>query len=118
MVDHGEVRIVDGIAVVDAAGELDLRTAPAYGQVLIDQAQTHARVVADLTGVTFLDSSGLAAIVRGAAAARERGGRLVVVASEPRVVRVFELTGLIDVMTVQDSVASATAFLLRDQPSL
>ena len=114
----GEVRVVDGIAIVGAAGELDLRTVPPFAASLLASVEAHDRVIADLMDVTFLDSTGLSALVRAATRALERGSRMAVAVGEARVRRVFELTGLVEALGVSESVDSARAFLLRDPSSL
>ncbi|MFI6099410.1 STAS domain-containing protein [Lentzea sp. NPDC051213] len=59
---------------------------------LLDQGHRH--VVLDLSGVTFCDSSGVSALVRGHARASAAAGRLRLVAASPQVTRVLELAGL------------------------
>ncbi len=90
-----QVRWQDGIAIVQVSGEVDAHTArllrEALGEGLSDGAN---RLIADLTEVTFLDSSGLGVLVGKLKDVRMRGGVMHVVASNPRVLRVFEITGL------------------------
>ncbi|CAB4836135.1 unannotated protein [freshwater metagenome] len=67
-------------------------------------------VIVDLTDVTFMDSSGLSVFVTALKRAREAGTTLVLVVSEPRVMRVFSITGidtLIDIHATLDSALSA-----------
>lgn len=74
-------------------GEVDLATVERFRDALLE-AQGSPRVVVDLTAVTFLDSSGLKALV----AAYHRvpaGGELRVVGLRPNIRRVFEITGLL-----------------------
>jgi anti-anti-sigma factor len=59
-----EVDKVDGCAVVTAGGEFDLHTAPSLGHAGEVAAELSPRVVVDLTNVTFLDPSGLDALLR------------------------------------------------------
>ena len=75
------------VVVVTVVGEVDMTTAPELTKAIDGVAGTARKVVVDLSGVTFLDSSGLNALVRGrrelAAADRE----LSVVAPPAGVVR-------------------------------
>jgi anti-anti-sigma factor len=57
-------------------------------------AQQSARVVVDLSGVTFMDSAGLNALV-GAYHRKVRDGELRLVGMRSNVRRVFEITGLL-----------------------
>ena len=85
----------DGWRIVTATGQLDVATAPEFRQTLV-QAQyggeTH--VVVDLNGVEFVDSMGLGVLVGGLKRARTHQCQFVVACSQPRVLRVLELTGL------------------------
>ncbi|MCG8916594.1 STAS domain-containing protein [Actinokineospora sp. PR83] len=70
-----------GRVVVRVSGEIDMATAPVLAEAL-DRAFTggdRARVVVDLTGVSFFASSGLALLARTSARARDTGTDVVVV---------------------------------------
>ncbi len=88
-----DIRTAGGRAVLAVGGEVDLGTAERFRNALLE-AQGSPRVVVDLSAVTFLDSSGLHALV----AAYHRvpaGGELRVVGLRPNVRKVFEITGLL-----------------------
>ncbi|MEZ5118007.1 MAG: STAS domain-containing protein [Candidatus Nanopelagicales bacterium] len=94
--------------VVEVGGEVDVYTAPALDErlgALIDEGQT--RLVLDLTGVDFLDSTGLGVIVKALKRTRERGGGLALVVTEERIRKVFRITGLDAVVPLHSSVESA-----------
>ncbi|MFF0547087.1 STAS domain-containing protein [Nocardia thailandica] len=97
-------------AVVTVAGEVDIHTAPrladALGEV-IEEASPHPLVV-DLTGVEFLDSSGVNVLLR----THRRVGDLRVVAS-PAVRRPLEVTGLTATMNIFDDLEAALSPLPR-----
>jgi anti-sigma B factor antagonist len=76
-------------------GELDVLTTPELN-VALDGAQ--GDVVLDLSAVTFVDSSGLALILRQRRAVRARGARLQVVGPTGRALQAFRLAGLADVL--------------------
>ncbi len=92
---------------VHAAGEVDLDTVELLRGALADALHDGARhVVADLDKVTFLDSTGLGALVSAYKRARANDGRFSVLASQPSLLRLFEITGLtalLDVSTPQDA---------------
>jgi anti-sigma B factor antagonist len=88
---------------IDLNGELDLDTAPALIEQLDDLAQNGAvLVVVGLADVTFLDSSGLRALVHGARAIEEAGGRLLVDGASGAVARILELTDLLRRLSASD----------------
>ncbi|GAA1132900.1 STAS domain-containing protein [Nocardioides aquiterrae] len=101
--------------VLRLSGELDVYTTArlraALTQQLVDEGRVH--VVVDLTGVTFLDSSGLGTLVRAQRQARGLRGSFAVVCGEGPVLRVMSLTGLTHVLRVHDTLEAATAELPR-----
>jgi anti-sigma B factor antagonist len=100
--------------VLEVSGEVDVYTAPALRDRIADllDAGQH-RLVVDLGGVEFLDSTGLGVLVAGLNRAREVGGSLLLVCPQERVLKLFRITGLDEVFTVHgtvdDAVASSTA---------
>jgi len=83
------------VAVVQASGELDIHTNRAFKRCLVGAVQEGvARVVVDLTGVTFIDSSALGALVGGARRSAELRNELMIVCPPGSVARVLEITGL------------------------
>lgn len=64
----------------------------------------HRYVVLDLTGVTFCDSSGVSALVRGHARASAAAGGLKVLTASGQVTRVLELSGLARMLGLQSTV--------------
>lgn len=103
-------REVGAATVIAVSGELDIHTAPDLTEVLSPAIAAGQPVIVDLTDVTFMDSSGLSVFVTALKRAREAGTTLVLVVSEPRVMRVFSITGidtLIDIHATLDSALSA-----------
>jgi anti-sigma B factor antagonist len=94
--------------VVAARGEVDVATAPALRDGL-DEALDGGPgpVVVDLTGVTFIDSTGLGVLIGARRRCDEVGRELRVVVSEPRILKVFEITGLTELFTIHPSLDPA-----------
>jgi anti-sigma B factor antagonist len=79
-------------AVVALAGELDLSTAPQVERELeAAEGQRPERLVIDLRGVSFLDSTGLRVVLSADGRARKDGRRLEVIPGPPPVHRVFRI---------------------------
>jgi len=81
--------------LVAVRGDLDLHTAPELREALdraIDEGRN--RLVVDLTETSYMDSSGLTALVLAHKRVRKRSGQLVVVNVDPSIGRTFEITGL------------------------
>lgn len=84
--------LADETHVVSVAGELDLYTAPEFERVLQLNGDANGRIVVDLSECTFIDSTGLGILVH---ADRHIGGNvLLIVATDPAVLRAFEVSGL------------------------
>jgi anti-anti-sigma factor len=83
----------DGRLVVAPTGELDIAAVEAMRAELADRAHGED-VTIDLRGVEFLDTSGIQVVVEAWRNAREDGFTLRLIRAEPRVHRVFEISGL------------------------
>jgi len=77
--------------IVSVAGELDLASSPRLSALLDRLCSERAALVLDLTGCTFIDSTGLRTILGADARARRDGRRLVVIPGPPPVHRVFRI---------------------------
>lgn len=83
-------------------GELDLVSAPQLRQTL-HEAVTNERLIAvDLRGLTFMDSTGIHAILEADSGARRRGARLVLIRGSAQIGRLFELVGITDRLEIVD----------------
>jgi anti-sigma B factor antagonist len=80
---------VDGALVL--VGEIDSYTAPQLGERLSDDPSID---VLDLAGVSFIDSSGLRALVEAHQARFDRGSRLLLRSPSAAVQRLLEISGL------------------------
>lgn len=93
---------LDGTAVVALVGELDLGTAPHLVQVLEPLLEAGPeQLILDCSGLSFMDSSGIAVLVTAQHRLGERGRRLTVHSATPNVLRVFEVTGMLDFFHVR-----------------
>lgn len=105
----GIIRRRPGTAVLEVRGEVDTLTAPQFSAAVDELMNDHAAArVVDLTGVTFLASSGLAILIQAAHRAEERGGRLKLVVGNRAVRRPLEITGTDQLFDVHTDVRDAT----------
>ena len=103
-------RPANGVVSVAVSGELDLYTAPQLEQALAVAAEDGARgLLVDLAECEFIDSTALGALLDAHRRLGAGDRRLTVVAPDPQIRRVFELTGLDRVLTLHASQADALA---------
>jgi len=99
-----------GRAVLALRGDVDIATAPMLRQRLLELAVgDRPRVVVDLDGVDLLDSSGLGVLVGALKRYRTRGGDIVIVCNDLRLLEIFSLTGLTSAFKMYPSVSAALA---------
>jgi anti-sigma B factor antagonist len=95
-------------AVLRLAGEFDVYTAPQLRERVIELVDGGTRhVMADLREVTFLDSTGLGALIGGLKRLRARDGTLTLVIGTDRIRRIFRVTGLDRAFVLRPSVQEA-----------
>jgi anti-anti-sigma factor len=99
---------------VTIAGELDLATVPRVRAALASPEVLGAdAVVVDLSGVTFMDSSGLGAFITFERDLRARGGRLAIACPEGPARLIFEVTGVDEYLRLYGSREAAEAALAK-----
>ena len=99
-----------GYSVLAVSGEVDVATVPRLREQLHGLvAEGNTRIVVDLDGVDFLDSTGLGVLVGALKRVRSSDGELSLVCTQPRIRKVFEVTGLTKVFTLYDTVDEAVA---------
>ena len=86
--------------VIAVAGEVDLSTAPELVECL--NAHADRDVIVDLSGVGFLDSSGINALIQGYNTLRDEGHTLRTIGEQGHVLQLLELTGLTDILHDED----------------
>ena len=90
-----EVRWIDRSAVVDAVGDIDLHRSVSFQHTMLSlMDQSPRRIVVNLTDVTYMDSSGIATLVKVLSRTRRSGTALVLCGLIERVRSVFEITRL------------------------
>lgn len=100
----------DDVSVVTVNGEVDVYSAAQLRQTLDEEiAAGHNRLVVDLDGVAFLDSTGLGVLVGRLKLVRNSSGWLRIVCSSERILRVFRITGLDKVFGIHPNLDEALA---------
>lgn len=84
-----------GAHIIRVAGEIHVTTAPTFAHGLteaIDAGKT--AIVLDMSGVEFIDSTGLSVLLNGLRLVSQKRGRLALVCANPTVLRLFQITKL------------------------
>lgn len=92
---------------MSVAGEIDLYTAPRLHTELMSALGQNMplRLVVDMAGVEFCDSTGMNVLLAAQRRAREAGGDLQLASPRPAIRKVLHVTGLESVFTVLDNPA-------------
>jgi anti-sigma B factor antagonist len=105
-----EERSDAGVHVVNVSGEIHVSTAPSFREQLnavIESGGT--MLVLDLSGVEFIDSTGLSVLLNGLRLVNQRHGRMALVCANPTVMRLFQITSLDATFDIFEDRAAALA---------
>ncbi len=93
--------------ILRLGGELDASSSPELERCLRELSdQGHARVLLDLSGLSFVDSAGVSVLIRAKHDAEERGYTLVLGRPTAQVQGVFALLGLLRWLETDDTTAA------------
>jgi anti-sigma B factor antagonist len=101
-------RLPEGVTVVELTGRLNMVSAESLRNTIETLvARGEARIVVDLTEVSFLDSSGLGALIAGVKATRRAGGDLRIAGPSEQVQLVLQLTNMERILAPHPTIESA-----------
>ena len=97
--------------ILDISGDIDLSNSPAMRKALLGEIkEKHTRkVLLNLRGVRYIDSSGIASLVEGLKASRDSGARLILYGLNAAVREVLELSRLQKIFEIYDDEEQAVA---------
>ncbi|MBU5468547.1 STAS domain-containing protein [Virgibacillus sp. MSJ-26] len=91
--------------IVYVSGEVDIYTAPDLKkEVLKLTAQKGNAVIIDLSDVNYMDSTGIGVFISALKSTKENDSRLKLVNLQSSVMRLFEITGLIEIIDIQPEI--------------
>ena len=100
----------DTTTILSVDGEIHVSSAPEFSGALsaaIESGRIH--LVLDLSGVMFIDSTGLSVLLNALRRVTRAGGKMAVVCSNPTVLRLFEITRLDTTFDLHAEVETALA---------
>ncbi len=110
-----EFETVDGIVVVTLFGELDSRTAPIVQDKLMDLPSPEARVLLEMSGVNYISSAGLRALLMLYRRMANSDGRVALVSLTESIRDVMTVTGFLDFFAAYDTLDEGVAALKSDE---
>jgi anti-sigma B factor antagonist len=101
----------DKTTIFDLRGDIDFANSPAVRQSLLHEIRESRvpRVVVNLSGVHYIDSSGVASLVEGLKASRDLGSRFILFGLSTAAREVLQLSRLLKVFEIYDSEEEALA---------
>jgi anti-anti-sigma factor len=99
-----------GHVVVALRGELDARDASWLARALSAAAASGSRIIVDLAGLTFMDCSGVRALVTARMQARQAGGDLLLAEPRGAVLRLLSLLQVAGLVPPPDTAEMAAAW--------
>ena len=104
-----QIREQDGRLIVALEGDVDLNWAPEVRRSLLNCVARGMDVLVDLSGVSYIDSSGIASLVEALQEAGKKGARLGLVAVSADARKVFQLARLDKVFAIHPNLDTALA---------
>ena len=102
--------MVGNFLILHLEGELDTYNCGQLRSALVEQVeQGHSNIVVDMSGVEYIDSTGLGSLVGGLKRVSEHGGVMKIVCNNPQILKVFEITGLDKVFAIYKTQDEALA---------
>ncbi len=100
-------RVTNAVTIIDLQGRLDAHQGKKVNELLFDPAASSSRTVVNLSKVHFIDSTGLAILVKGMKHHREQAGDMILCELQQPVRIIFELTRLDRVFDIYPTEADA-----------
>lgn len=97
-----------GFTIVSLTGEIDLYYSPKAREQILDHLNNDQHLLVDLSGVQYIDSSGVASLVEGYQLAKRKGLEFGLVGVSQAAMQVLHLARLDKVFPIRDSVSSYT----------
>jgi anti-sigma B factor antagonist len=114
-----DVQKVEGLPVLLVKGEIDIYTAPMFKQAVVGLVSDgHSDVVIDLSGVTFMDSSGFGTLLGATRRLRPAGGGLYLAGANTTIQRMLRLTRLDTIMGLYETAEDAVRAVSTEKPEL
>ncbi|PLR77289.1 anti-anti sigma factor [Bacillus sp. V3-13] len=100
-----DVNEKETVVEVKVSGEIDAYTAPKLREALFPMSEKKGiEMLVDLSEVSYMDSTGLGVFVGAFKNVRSHGGKFQLVGLSERLKRLFEITGLADIIDINSEI--------------
>lgn len=112
-----QVRNADKVAVIDCEGDVDLYTSTRLREVLLNELRSGApSVLVNMSGVTYIDSSGIATLVEGLQLSKQTQTRYGLFGLRRNARSVLELARLRTIFAIFENEQEALAKIPTTEP--
>jgi anti-sigma B factor antagonist len=99
-----KVKEAGGYPVIELKGEIDLSTSPVFKEKVYEIIESGRKdIVIDLSGLEFMDSTGLGVLVAALKKTSMEGGSIRLVCSKKSIIKIFTITGLDKVFAIYNN---------------
>ena len=98
-------RVEGGALVIALEGDVDLEQSPKAREILLGGLEQGINILVEMSGVTYIDSSGVASLVEAFQLAKQKGRSFALVSVNPAALRVLQLARLDKVFVIHDTLA-------------
>ncbi len=106
-----EVDSREDVDIVTVSGRIDSSTSPELDSTLSEHAEARKHIILELSGVDYMSSAGIRAIVSALRTCNKHRRKLVLAHPSSRVSEVLQLAGLRSVFEIYDSTGAALGIL-------
>ena len=108
-------RQVEGVTIVDLSGRITLGEASVVVRDVINDlmGKGNKKILLNLVGVNYIDSSGIGVLVSGFSTVRSQGGQLKMVNLSKRIHDLLQITKVYSLFDIKDDEAAAVASFFR-----
>ncbi|MDQ0159217.1 STAS domain-containing protein [Alkalibacillus salilacus] len=101
---HIDDHLEQDVGVLKLSGEIDAYTAPQLKEKLLSLVEEKPNVEVDLLKVSYMDSTGLGVFISALKLSKEKGHEFKLVNLQENVYRLFNITGLNEVINIENTV--------------
>ncbi|WP_249872725.1 STAS domain-containing protein [Oceanobacillus saliphilus] len=92
-------------SILNVVGEIDAYTAPKLKETLLPLTRAEGKIIeVNLENVNYMDSTGLGVFISALKSTKESNSKLMLVNLQERVLRIFEITGLDEIMDIKAAI--------------